>query len=183
MKEEEVFKQVQTHLTPEVHLEQLHELLRVLIETFEQHGIFYMAMSGTLLGIVRNNNYIPWDDDIDLAVNFSDYDKIMNLNEHLKYFGIEILGDWFIKGIDYKWESGKPWKVMKFRYIDNHGIFIDLFPFITEDGEYKHPPFGRIPKSWYNRNIFKTSEIYPTQVLKLQRHKCRVSSGSNRIYK
>ena len=168
MNDDEAFKRVQEHFTPESHLEQLHDLFRILIETFDQHGIFYMAMSGTLLGIVRNNNYIPWDDDIDLAVNFSDYNKIMNLNEHLQYYGIEILGNWFIKGIDYKWEDGKPWKVLKFRYIDNHAIFIDLFPFITEDDEYRHPPFGRIPKSWYARNVFKTSEMYPTQTLKLR---------------
>ena len=168
MKEEEVFKRVQSHLTPESHLDQLHELLGVLIEVFNQHGIFYMAMAGTLLGIVRNNDYIPWDDDIDLAVNYSDYDKLMNLNEHLQYYGIEISGKWHPNGKNYTWEEGKWWKLLKFRYIDNHHVFIDLFPFITEDGEYRHPPNGSIPKSWYSRNVFKTGEMYPVQTLKLR---------------
>ena len=168
MNDDGIIKRVQEHLTPESHLEQLHDLLRILIETFDQHGIFYMAMAGTLLGIVRNNNYIPWDDDIDLAINYKDYDKLMNLNEHLRYYNIEITGKWDLSGKTYTWEDGKPWKLLKFRYIDNHDLFIDLFPFINEDGEYKHPPLGRIPKSWYTRNVFKISEMYPTQMLKLR---------------
>ena len=119
-------------------------------------------MSGTLLGIARNHDYILWDDDIDLAFNFSDYDRIMNLNMILNPTGIEISNQ------GYPWERGKIWKVVKFRYIEAPHIFIDLFPFEFRGHAYQMPPRGFVPKSWYRRNVFKVNELYPLQLMKLR---------------
>ena len=68
-----------------------------------------MAMSGTLLGIVRDNEYIPWDDDVDLAVNFVDYGKLMGLNPLLKKKNMELSDQ------GYPWKKGKPWNIIKFK--------------------------------------------------------------------
>ena len=40
------------------------ELLKKLIEVCEVYKLNYYAIYGTLLGIIRNQNYLPWDDDI-----------------------------------------------------------------------------------------------------------------------
>ena len=119
-------------------------------------------MSGTLLGIVRNHDYILWDDDVDMAVNFSDYTRIMDLNTLLNPMGIEISNQM------YPWIDGKIWKVLKFRYIDKPSIFIDLFPFEFKGHTYRMPPRGFVPDSWYQRNVFKVNELYPLQLLKLR---------------
>jgi phosphorylcholine metabolism protein LicD len=45
------------------------ELLKQVLEILDEFNINYMAISGTLLGIVRHNDLLPWDDDLDLLVD------------------------------------------------------------------------------------------------------------------
>ena len=64
----------------------MNDLQRKELEVFEQvaavcekHGLRYYALGGTLLGTVRHQGFIPWDDDIDLAMPRPDYDRFMRL--------------------------------------------------------------------------------------------------------
>ena len=63
-----------------VQMDLLQELLRVCNE----HGLRVFADSGTLIGAVREKGFIPWDDDIDVAMLRNDYDKLMALSAEFK---------------------------------------------------------------------------------------------------
>ena len=52
------------------------ELLRKTVEVLEEFNINYFLISGTLLGYIRHNDFIPWDDDIDLIVDKSILEKL-----------------------------------------------------------------------------------------------------------
>lgn len=52
------------------------DLLEKTICMLEEFNINYCLISGTLLGYVRHNDFIPWDDDIDLIVDSVIFDKI-----------------------------------------------------------------------------------------------------------
>ena len=57
------------------------ELLEKTIYMLDEFNINYCIISGTLLGHVRHNDFIPWDDDIDLIVDSIILDKMPEIAE------------------------------------------------------------------------------------------------------
>lgn len=55
------------------------DLLKHFLDFCQQYNLKVWADSGTLLGAVRHKGFIPWDDDIDLAMPRKDYDRMLAL--------------------------------------------------------------------------------------------------------
>ena len=45
----------------------------------DKHGLQYVLHYGTLLGAIRHGGFIPWDDDVDIAMPWNDYKKLINI--------------------------------------------------------------------------------------------------------
>ena len=58
-----------------VQLDLVKELLRVC----DKHSLRIWVESGTLLGTIRHQGYIPWDDDIDMIMFREDYDTLLKI--------------------------------------------------------------------------------------------------------
>lgn len=64
-------------------LDRLHKAEMVILKDFiaicEKYDINYFAISGTAIGAVRHQGFIPWDDDIDIAMLREDYEKFVKV--------------------------------------------------------------------------------------------------------
>ncbi|MBQ3939443.1 MAG: LicD family protein, partial [Clostridia bacterium] len=64
-------------------LQRVHAVQLRLLKEFDrvcrENGLQYFAVHGTLLGAVRHEGFIPWDDDIDVAMPREDYDRFAAL--------------------------------------------------------------------------------------------------------
>ena len=109
------------------------DLLRQFDLLCRSAGLRYFLAEGSLLGAVRHGGFIPWDDDIDIGMFRSDYEKLKTLKESVldPYF-LQVPGT----------EAGLALSFMKFRNSRttalskpfafesfNQGLAIDIFPF------------------------------------------------------
>ena len=110
------------------------KLLKNIVQILDEYHIDYFLISGTLLGHIRHNDFIPWDDDIDLIVDGSFLDKQSEIKQ--KYKNLKIVAmpscKWMIKAC-YK----KGPKIHTFDKYKWTWPFIDLFIFgYDEDRTY-----------------------------------------------
>jgi lipopolysaccharide cholinephosphotransferase len=112
-------------------------LLEMLIEVdrvCKNNGIRYCVIAGTLLGAVRHGGFIPWDDDLDVAMTRSEYERFRDACERDldedKFFFQDHTTD-----PHYRWGYGRiRRKDSEFvRVGQEHmkmrtGIFLDVFP-------------------------------------------------------
>ena len=54
------------------------EILIDIADFCDRHGLRYFFSVGTLLGAVRHQGFIPWDDDIDIMMPRPDYIRLLN---------------------------------------------------------------------------------------------------------
>ena len=55
------------------------EILKYFSNFCDEHKLRYFLSNGTLLGAIRHNGFIPWDDDIDVYMPRNDYMKFLHL--------------------------------------------------------------------------------------------------------
>ena len=111
------------------------QMLEKFDEICQKHNLTYYAYYGTLLGAVRHQGFIPWDDDIDVVMFRDDYEKFQAIApEEFKepYFYQNTYTDrvmWALSKIrDSRTTAVEP----QFRHLGSsfhQGIFIDIFPF------------------------------------------------------
>lgn len=54
-------------------------LLHVLDRVCRENDISYFLVGGTLLGAIRHNGFIPWDDDVDVGMRVRDFKKFLKV--------------------------------------------------------------------------------------------------------
>lgn len=109
------------------------ELLKHFVQLCESLGLRYYLVCGSALGAVKYGGFIPWDDDVDVAMPREDYEVF------LKKAPQQLPADLFLQ--NFRTDPAFPQVFSKLRnsattYIEksaallpiNQGIYIDIFP-------------------------------------------------------
>lgn len=110
-------------------------LLDLLVEfdkVCRKHNLRYYVFYGALLGAVRHQGFIPWDDDFDVTMPREDYERFIKLNDEFKepyflqtpysdpesFYSYAKLRNSFTTGVS---------EMFKYQNF-NHGIWMTVFP-------------------------------------------------------
>lgn len=118
----------------ELSLEELRQiemdLLLHLRNFLTNHNLSYFLSNGTLLGAVKYQGFIPWDDDIDIFIPRKDYDVLIKEfadSENLKLFSPER-----VKGYAFPFAKLCDMTTRRIEKNNNNGVDlgvdIDIFP-------------------------------------------------------
>lgn len=108
-----------------------YEILLYFDDFCKRHQLQYYLFAGTLLGAARHQGFIPWDDDIDIAMPREDYNKLIQLFDgNNKYFLQSVYSD--------KYYTNHYAKVLKngTSFVEysaqnlkcKNGMWVDIFP-------------------------------------------------------
>lgn len=135
----------------------LLEDLKTIDSIFRSKNIRYFMVSGTMLGAVRHKGFIPWDDDIDIAMPRADYELLLRnakewLPKHLELICPEYDSEY---PLPYAKIQNQNTTVIEKTYRGGvGGTFIDIFPL---DGV----PSNSVARWWhFRRFLFVRKLLY-----------------------
>lgn len=117
---------------------QLAELyiLKEIKRICNKHDIKYFLTGGTMLGAVRHKGFIPWDDDIDIAMVKEEYERFLQIAPY------ELGAEFFLDNEKTNSEYGLVFSKVRLRgtkfvelkgnkYAKHNELFVDIFPYIN----------------------------------------------------
>lgn len=115
------------------HWDAILDIYRKFAEICDRHGFRYWVMEGNAIGALRHNGFVPWDDDLDVAMPRPDYEKFIavankELPSNLRFWDWRDLDDWrFTFGKIQEVEEDSVLKVEKeVGHKLSNGIYIDI---------------------------------------------------------
>lgn len=164
-------------------------ILDKVCEFCKQNNIRVSLAYGTLLGAVRHKGYIPWDDDIDIMMPYSDYKRFLStFPAYDKQLSVQYMGN----DETYRFTFAKVFdnRTMLEEKTIRTGVYIDIYPIIgfpkkeefeqfVEEFRSLYRPLKKMTFR-YNLNVFQRLLIKIKQIYRPSRE--QIVSSIENIY-
>lgn len=128
------------------------EILCVLDRICKKHNLPYWLGYGTLLGAVRHGGFIPWDDDLDIAMMRKDYKKLLKIlpDELPDDLSLQMPGERYYD-LPFSKIRDKNSEISEAHHRDERylqkGLFVDIFPV-----ECAYPGLKKFVRFFYEKS-------------------------------
>ena len=156
-------------------------IFREFARICDKHHLKYMLCYGSLIGAIRHQGYIPWDDDLDVCMMREDYNKLKEICK------TELSGDFFFQSHDTDPEYYYLFDKIRLngtvfresfvsKYQIHHGVYIDIFPV---DYLPDSPILQKI--QYYRFHFFRTGVMAKYPMLQAREGKKKIAFSLLRI--
>lgn len=118
------------------------EITKDIVRVCEKNDIAYFLIGGTLLGAIRHKGFIPWDDDMDIGMLRTDYEKFIEIAPKELNHKYELVNwkndEYYPHPMAKVVKKGTVFRENKRKDKGKQGIWVDIFPYdYCENSEKK----------------------------------------------
>lgn len=144
------------------------KLLKTVAKILSEDGVDYCLMFGTLLGKLRHDDFIPWDDDIDIVIFDVEEFKSLCIKKLTKIGYTTLTDRRLIENSDSS-SSEEKWLHCGYRIHPNDGLPIPgqkwKFPWVgVWEPSYKGNDFSLAPE----KHVYQKADFFPLQTVQFQ---------------
>ncbi len=153
-----------SELGPEIGIEEIHqvqlELMKQIDRICAEQQLTYFLYWGTLIGAVRHNGFIPWDDDADIVMLRPDYEKL------IAYLAAHETELYPLRLMHYSTNEKYLYPIARisddrYKVVFEHepvdyglGVFVDLYPFDGWSNRKEETPAYFRARKYMLKNFF-----------------------------
>lgn len=118
-------------------IDEIHDKMLNMMEWFhmfcEKNNIPYFMIGGTMLGAMRHQGFIPWDDDVDIGVPREDFERLLSISKKQEGNTQYVIESYLDGKEDFEYPFAKVYDtsttlIENKRKQPKRGLYIDVFP-------------------------------------------------------